>query len=98
MKLFETETLYGIKSNISETLTVRNAGYDNIISVFVGNKTNDTVHIDFKNPSFFPTRKELLSRASFQIIDINTNSAPNFAVGSPTYIQVVVRKKTTMGF
>ena len=97
MKLFETETLYGIKSNISETLTVRNAGYDNIISVFVGNKTNDTVHIDFKNPSFFPTRKELLSRASFQIIDINTNSAPNFAVGSPTYIQVVVRKKTTMG-
>ena len=90
------ETLYGIKSNISEILTVRNAGYDDIISVFVGNKTNDIVHIDFKNPTFFPTRKELLSRATFQIIDVASNTAPNFAVGSPTYIQVVVRKKKNM--
>ena len=96
LKLFKNETLYGIKSNISETLTVRNAGYDDIISVFVGNKTNDVVHFDFKNPTFFPTRKELLSRATFQIIDVASNTAPNFAVGSPTYIQVVVRKKKNM--
>ena len=96
LKSFINETLYGIKSNISEILTVRNAGYDDIISVFVGNKTNDTVHIDFKNPTFFPTRKELLSRATFQIIDVASNTAPNFAVGSPTYIQVVVRKKKKM--
>ena len=97
LKLFINETLYGIKSNISETLTVRNAGYDDIISVFVGNKTNDVVHFDFKNPTFFPTRKELLSRATFEIIDIASNTAPKFAVGSPTYIQVVVRKKKNMG-
>ena len=96
LKLFINETLYGIKSNISETLTVRNSGYDDIISLFVGNKTNDTVHIDFKNPTFFPTRKELLSRATFQIIDVARNTVPNFAVGSPTYIQVVVRKKKDM--
>ena len=96
LKLFINETLYGIKSNISEILSVRNAGYDDIISVFVGNKTNDTVHVDFKNPTFFPTRKELLSRATFQIIDVASNTAPNFAVGSPTYIQVVVRKKKNM--
>ena len=96
LKSFMNETLYGIKSNISEILTVRNAGYDDIISVFVGNKTNDTVHVDFKNPTFFPTRKELLSRATFQIIDVASNTAPNFAVGSPTYIQVVVRKKKNM--
>ena len=96
MNLFEVESLYGIKSNISEKLTVRNAGYDDIISVFVGNKTNDVFHIDFKNPTFFPTRKELLSRATFQIIDIDSNSVPNFDVGAPTYIQVVVRKKKNM--
>ena len=96
LKLFINETLYGIKSNISETLTVRNSGYDDIISLFVGNKTNDTVHIDFKNPTFFPTRKELLSRATFQIIDVARNTVPNFATGSPTYIQVVVRKKKDM--
>ena len=96
LKLFGIEALYGIKSNISEKLSVRNAGYDDIISVFVGNKTNDVVHIDFKNPTFFFTRKELLSHATFQIIDIASNSVPNFAVGSPTYIQVVIRKKKNM--
>ena len=96
LKLFGIDALYGIKSNISEKLTVRNAGYDDIISVFVGNKTNDVVHIDFKNPTFFSTRKELLSRATFQIIDIASNRVPNFAVGSPTYIQVLIRKKKNM--
>ena len=96
LKLFINGTLYGIKSNISETLTVRNSGYDDIISLFVGNTTDDVVHVDFKNPTFFPTSKELLSRASFQILEVATNSTPHFATGSPTYIQVVVRKKKDM--
>ena len=92
LKMFQNETLYGIKTNISDPI-VWNGEYDDIITLFVGNKTNDVVHVDFKNPSFFPTRKELLSKASFQIIDVATNSAPYFAIGSPTYIQVVVRKR-----
>ena len=92
LKSFKNEKLYGIKSNISD-LIVRNAGYDNIISLFVGNKSNDVVHVDFKNPTFFSTRKELLSRASFHIIEVDTDTTPHFAVGSPTYIQVVVRKR-----
>ena len=61
--------------------------------MFVGNRTDDTVHIDFKNPSFFTTRKELLSRAFFQIIEVGSGATPKFATGTPTYIQVVVRKK-----
>ena len=92
LKLFENEKLYGIKTNISDPI-VRNGEYDNIISLFTGNKTNEVVHVDFKNPSFFPTRKELLSRASFQIIEVDTDTTPHFAVGSPTYIQVAVRKR-----
>ena len=80
--MFENEKLYGIKSNISDPI-VRNGEYDDIVSLFVGNKTNDVVHVDFKNPSFFQTRKELLSRASFKIIDVTTNTTPYFAVGSP---------------
>ena len=50
------------------------------------------MHVDFKNPTFFTTKKELLSEAHFEIIDLKTNSAPNFSIGSPTYIQVVIRK------
>ena len=89
---FNTDgVLYGIRSNISDP-TIRNNSYDNIISLYVGNTTNDVEHVEFRNPPFFKTRKELLSRAQFQIIDVNTNLPPNFATGSPTYIQVVIKK------
>ena len=89
---FKTDgVLYGIRSNISNP-TIRNNSYDNIISLFVGNNTNDVEHVEFRNPPFFNTRKELLSRAQFQIVDVNTNLSPNFSTGSPTYIQVVIKK------
>ena len=88
----KTEKVYGVKSNISDS-TVYNSEYENIVCLFVGNRFNDVIHVDFKNPSFFTTRKQLLSRAVFQIIEVDSNTTPNFTVGSPTYIQVVVRKK-----
>ena len=89
---FKTDgVLFGIRSNISDP-TIRNNSYDNIISLFVGNTSKDVEHVEFRNPPFFNTRKELLSRAQFQIIDVNTNSPPNFATGSPTYIQVAIKK------
>lgn len=86
------EHVLAIRTNICE-YTIRNGEYDKIISLFVGNNIADVVHVDFKNPPFFTTQKELLSRAHFEIIDVNTNTAPDFAIGSPTYIQVVVRKR-----
>ena len=48
-------------------------------------------HVEFRNPSFFNTRKELLSRAQFQIIDLNTNLPLNFSERSPTYIQAIIQ-------
>ena len=92
LKLFEDDRLYAIKTNITNP-SLFNSNYDNIVSLFVGNRSNDTIHIDFKNPSFFTTRKELLSRAFFQIIDEGSGTTPKFGTGSPTYIQVAVRKK-----
>ena len=83
--------IFGLRSNISDP-SIRNNSYDNIISLFIGNETNDVEHVGFKNPPFFNTRKELLSRAKFQIIDVDTNLPPNFSTGSPTYIQAVIRK------
>ena len=87
------DQVLAIRSNICE-YTIRNGTYDRIISLFFASKLEkDVVHIDFRNPVFFETRKELLSRSNFEIIDIDTNSAPNFSEGSPTYIQVVIRKR-----
>ena len=87
------EHVIGVRSNISN-FSIRNSEYDKIVALFVGSKINDVVHIEFSNPTFFATQKELLSRAHFELIDIETNSAPNFIIGSPTYIQVVIRKNT----
>ena len=87
------EHVIGVRSNISD-FSIKNSEYDKIVALFVGSKINDVVHIEFSNPTFFTTQKELLSRAHFELIDIETNSAPNFIIGSPTYIQVVIRKST----
>ena len=84
--------ILGIRSNICE-YSIKNGEYDKILALFVEGNVNDVIHIDFKNPIFFSSEKELLSKAHFEIIDIDTNTAPNFTVGSPTYIQVVIRKK-----
>ena len=87
------EHVIGVRSNISD-FSIKNSEYDKIVALFVGSKLNDVVHIEFSNPTFFATQKEVLSRAHFELIDIETNSAPNFIIGSPTYIQVVIRKNT----
>ena len=86
------EHILAIRSDICE-YSIKNGEYDKIIALFVGGNVNDVIHIDFKNPTFFSTEKELLTKAHFEIIDIDTNTSPNFAIGSPTYIQVVIRNK-----
>ena len=89
----EKDEMLGIRSNICE-YTVRNGEYDRVISLLSSSKNESSVvQLNFKNPTFFPTRKELLSRACFQIINLDTNNQPNFKGGSPTFIQVVVRKR-----
>ena len=88
-----TGDILAIRSNICES-TIRNSEYDNLISIINVNKLQkDIVQIEFQNPTYFSTRKELLSQAKFQIIDICSNNLPNFLEGSPTYIQVVIRKR-----
>ena len=55
------EEVLAKRSNICES-TIRNSEYDNLISIINVNKLQkDILHIEFQNPTFFPTRKELLS-------------------------------------
>ena len=58
--------IYGIRSNISEP-TIKNSKYDTIVALFQHQTQGDVLNIEFKNPSFFKTRKELLSNANFEI-------------------------------
>ena len=89
-RLFRS-TLYGIRSNISET-TINSAHYDTIVAVFQDRGKRDVLNIEFQNPPFFKTRKELLSHAQFNIFDLDSskhNQTPS--IGSPTYIHTIVR-------
>jgi hypothetical protein len=90
-RLFQA-TLYGIRSNISEP-TIRSAAYDTLVGLFQDHSKHDMLNIEFRNPPFFKTRKELLSRAQFDIIDLDSsknNQTPS--IGSPTYIHTIVRE------
>ena len=89
-RLFRS-TLYGIRSNISET-TISSARYDTIVGVFKDHGKHDMLNIEFQNPPFFKTRKELLSHAQFNIFDLDSsknNQSPS--IGSPTYIHTIVQ-------
>ena len=88
---FYMNRIYGIRSNISLP-SIRNGEYDKIINLFDDKGEEGVINRHFKNPVFFNTRKELLTNCSFEIIDITSNETSNLAYGTPTYIQVVVRK------
>ena len=87
--LFQS-TLYGIRSNISDP-TICNAQYDTLVGVFQDNGKQDVLNIELKKTSFFKTRKELLSRAHFDIFDLDANKNKQNNTGSPTYIHVIVK-------
>ena len=87
-RLFHSK-LYGIRSNLSDP-TISSSQYDTLISVFQDYSKQDVLNIEFQNPCFFKTRKELLSRTHFDIIDLN-QSNQNPAIGAPTYIQTIVK-------
>ena len=86
------DQLLGIRTNICD-YSIRNSSYDRIISLIHSPKgENQTVQLNFNNPTFFPTSKQQLSRAWFEIIDLETNRAPNFKAGSPTFMHIVLRE------
>ena len=72
------------------------AVFDQLLAVFsVENLLNDVVDIEFRNPIFYRTSKEKISRASFQFIDLETGESPYFGLGVPTFIHCVVKPSPT---
>ena len=88
------DEVLAVRSNVTQP-GIRNSVFDRIISLFKApTASKRVIHVDFKNPTFFQTTKESLARATFEIINIETDSPPNFAIGSPTFIQLTVKKST----
>ena len=84
--------LMGIRSNIADH-SIRNNIYDQIIAVFNINNLSGVREIEFKDPVFYPTTKEKLCNATFELVDFLTNERPYFDVGSPTIINCLIRPR-----
>lgn len=83
-----------LRSNLSSKV-LSSGEWDNIIAWFSLGKSSlkkKYLTFTFDNPSFFPTTKEHLSRASFELVNLYNNSRPSFANSSNTFIQIVVKK------
>ena len=88
--LFQS-TIYEIRTNISD-YSINNAQFDRLIGVFQDKGKQDVLDIEFQNPFFFKTTKQKLSNAKFDINALFSNESKKFAIGSPTYIKLVVKK------
>ena len=66
--------------------------WDKIASVFTVYTAGVSV-FEFHNPTFFPTSLKQLSIGKFWIVNLTTHKGPNLAVGSPTFVEVIVKKQ-----
>ena len=83
-----------MKSNICKE-SVFNNSYDNILCIF---NTENKFYIEFKKPTYFLTRKELLSDAKFTIVNLKTHDQPNWDEGAPTFIHLIIQPRMTKTF
>ena len=87
----KTSKTLALKSNLSYP-TISSYGWDDIVCIFTIHKKG-VQQFEFENPTFFPTDQHRLSRAEFRIVDIESNTPPDFSIGSPTFIEVVVKNQ-----
>ena len=69
--------------------------YDNIPCLFTSENINP---VEFKSLTFFKTHRDLLSNAKFTIANLKTGEQPEWDEGSPTFIQLIVRKRMSTNF
>ena len=85
------QNVLGLRTTIAD-YSIRANKFDRITSVWnASTLRDDIVQVNFKNPLYFKTSKERLSKANFEIVDFSTEEQPYFGIGSPTYIHCLVR-------
>ena len=88
--------LLGLRSSFCKH-SIRNNTYDQVVAVIDNSGKRNIKEIEFKNPTYYPTTKDQISHANFEIFDFQTEKQPNFDIGSPTIINCVVRKMKENG-
>ena len=85
--------ILGIRSNVKDQ-DISSSQFDRFMTFIHAAKVGKgTQRVEMEKPIFFKTTLERLSKASFEIVDLDTKEQPAFSVGTPTYLQVIVSTK-----
>ena len=87
--------ILAVRTNITNH-TISSGGYDNILCFLTVDNEQDkgkVIDVQFQNPTFFETDKNKLVKATFEIINLETGLAPDFAPASPTFIVIIIRQR-----
>lgn len=102
-KISDRNLQLGVRSSIQLDADIRASNYDRIIYTFIINSSKKT-SINYEVPStqyiYFPTTKEHLSRAKFEIVDLSTNellSDIDYS-SNPTLIEIAARRRKMPSF
>ena len=92
-----TPEILGLRTNLVNPDIYKNCSYDTQV-VFTNVKDHEggVQIIHENNPYFFKTSLDKIANAEFELVDIKTGKAPNFSIGSPTYIQILIKNNPIM--
>lgn len=92
---FRYDERIGVRSNLSDKI-ITSGTWDNIIALLSLGKSASSKRVfveEFENPSFFPTTKESLRKATFELVDVVRNIYSPLQHLSPTFIHIIVKKQ-----
>ena len=90
-------SVIGLRTSLKNPDIFKEGSYDTQVDfINVRDAASGVFNFTAKNPSYFATTIEKICNAKFEIVDINTNTYPNFSLGSPTYIQLLVSNNVKM--
>ena len=80
-----------LKSTLASSESISSGKWDNILCLFHLEK--DQIYTEFNNPTFYPTSKHLLSKATFELIDLETKQQQHQEEERPTVIHIIVKQQ-----
>lgn len=80
-----------LKGSLISSESISSATWDKILCMIHLEK--DQIYTEFKNPTFYPTSKDFLSKATFELIDLENNQEPDLDNSIPTVIHIIVKQR-----
>ena len=89
--------LLGLRTNLTKPDIFKNCVYDTQLEFMnVKDMTSGIQVYEVHHPTLYDTTIEKISKAKFELVDIDTGERPNFCLGTPTFIHFHVSNSKEM--